>query len=365
MFDVSAWSLPYLWGFDRVKAESPLAAAVSTVSRAQAHRGTVSGDGPVYWFAGDNNWAVRAANTMSARGFAIGMVGRRIAAPFDGIPLGAFVVDTRRGGAAGRGAARRYVRWLARHWGIDLTEADGLAMRQTSQLAKLSGRPSVAVNVGAGTVWVLRQLGFALGQGSVRSSVVGGTSTDDVYINSGFGPRNSVATVRAWMANPKGPARHTYIGIGPSGTGYGASDLEALIPTCVTTGGPDAAGGDNGIVAVDYSQTSVMTAGYPARDYAFAYPPAWYTVSDPAVRVDATYGDGRAGAGAYQQGFWRSPADMTGSVGSAAMLSYDTEANDRVVFTGFHPTYRGWTENTYLLVARAIFLATATPPSVP
>ena len=35
----------------------------------------------------------------------------------------------------------------------------------------------------------------------------------------------------------------------------------------------------------------------------------------------------------------------------------------RVVFTGFHPTYRAMEENTYLLVARAILLSNAAFPA--
>ena len=46
--------------------------------------------------------------------------------------------------------------------------------------------------------------------------------------------------------------------------------------------------------------------------------------------------------------------------------SYGTgSAPGRVVFTGFHPTYRGFQDNTALLVARAVLLSSATPPSLP
>ena len=56
---------------------------------------------------------------------------------------------------------------------------------------------------------------------------------------------------------------------------------------------------------------------------------------------------------------------MTGSVGSGAILSYEPAAHGRVIFMGFHPTYRAQMENTYLLVGRAILQSVATPPSLP
>jgi len=366
MYDISVWQLPELWGFDRVIATTPFKAKLSLVSSDQAKTGTVTGDGPIYWFAGDNNWAVRAVNGMISRGIPAGMVTRQIAAPYDTIPLGSFVVD------ATSKWGKDYVAWVAANWGVDFNEVDGLQMAQTATFpstktgAGTIDTPKVMVNVDAQTIWALKNVcGFnhnpRSGLGVVSTDTPAG---DGAFIN-GSGNVDPV-DVEAWMDGDDGVVRRTYVGLGQGGTGYGDwSTLESLIPTCTVGGDPDPNWADNGTCAVSFTANDIMAAGYPASDSVFAYPPAWYSVTDPSVKVDATYADGGTGAGAYQAGFWSSPSNMTGSVGSAAMLTYEPADHGRVVFMGFDPTYRAQMENTYLLVARAIFLSVATPPSVP
>ncbi len=170
MYDISAWSTPYIWGYTRAKIDAPFSAWLKTVKPAPAMRvvgdppaadyttkvvgrtGTVSGMGPVFWWSGDNNWSVLVVNQMLRRHYPVGMVTRQIAAPNDDIPVGAFVVDTTNLPWAVKFLANR-----AANYGIDFTAAAGLQMAQVSTLST----PNVQVAVDANTVFVLKQqLGF-------------------------------------------------------------------------------------------------------------------------------------------------------------------------------------------------------------
>jgi len=374
MYDIAAWSLPYIWGFDRVRADGGFSAALAPVAeaagrpirhgrqlaadyvpRSVVRGGTVSGIGPIYWWAGDNAWAVNTANQMLNAHYKVGMVTRRIAPPFQDIPVGAFVVDT-----TGTSQAVGLIAQRARMWGLDFRSAPSLTMAQVSTLSV----PRIQVADDESTVFVLRrQLNFASvtswqpGSTSVPSS--GSSASTAVVSSSPAGAAPTLSMVQAWLNGANGSTMHTYIGIeGGAGQAFAAG----LLPGLTTSADP--ASDDNGVVAVDYAQNDVLTATYPVHGYAFAYPPYWFTTIPAGVTVDATYAQGVAGP--FQQGFWNNRDQE--AVGSAAMVSgsYGTGAEQgRVVFMGFHPTYRGMQDNTALLLARVIFLSAATEPTRP
>jgi hypothetical protein len=356
MYDVSVWQLPELWGFDRVVATDKFTASLGMVTKEQARTGKITGDGPIFWFEGDNNWAVRAVNGMIARGIPAGMVSRQIAAPFDTVPLGTFVVD------ASQKWGKDYVKWVAANWGVDFTEIDGLQMAQVSAFpASIAGqgtidRPKVMVNVDAQLIWALKNVcGFNSnprnGMGVVSATAPSGNGT---FISSG---NVATATINTWLAGDDGAVRRTYVGFG---SGAGANAV-ALMPAG-TTFAADPVGADNGACPVTVT-TSIATAGYEAKDYVFAYPARWFEASDPAVQTGMTW-TGTTG-GVYESGFWRDPANSSAGAGKAAMVTYEPADHGRIWLMGFHPGYRAQMENTYLLLARAIFLSVATPPSVP
>ena len=153
--------------------------------------------------------------------------------------------------------------------------------------------------------------------------------------------------VQTWLNGATSSRTRTYFGVTRSGVNQ--TMATGLLPG--VTVGNDPSSGDNGVVKVDYAQNDLLTATYPAHDYAFAYPPYWFTTIPAGVSVDATYTQGIAGP--FQQGFWNNANQA--AVGSAAMVSgpYGTgSAPGRVIFTGFHPTYRGFQDNTALLVGQ-------------
>jgi hypothetical protein len=352
MYDISAWSLPEIWGFDAAAASAPFNAALTKVTAVVGKAGMVMGAGPVYWFGGDTNQSVLVVNEMLQRLYGVGMVHQALAAPHDAIPLGAFVVDT-----TDTPGAKGYLDRVAADYGIDFMTADGLTLDMVATLA----RPSVSVAVDAQTVWVLKSvLGFynvAVNAGSLSNSTTAYVSSSSS--TAGGTTSTSLANVQTWLNGATAARQRTYVGIV---RGAGQSWATGLLPAVTVANDADSA--DNGIVVAEYAADDIYTAGYPQNDYAFCYPPYWFTEASDAVSTDITY---RAGiTGPFHSGFWNN--DDAAAVDTAAMVSgtYDGAAVadfNRVVFMGFHPTYRAMEENTYLLVARAIFLSSATFPA--
>jgi hypothetical protein len=309
--------------------------------------GRVTGAGPAFWWKGDGIWSFLAANQMLGQHYAIGMVTRRMAAD-SGVPVGAFLIDTRTGS---RAAAR--VTASAARYGIDFTTT-AATMAEASRLRA----PSVRVAADPDTLWVLtQQMGFTGVASWSASTAAVPAGTTAVVSSSAGGP--SVAAVQRWLQGSSVSATRTYIGFD---RGADQSFAFGLLGSGVTSTA-DPAVADNGVVALDVTQSDVLTAFSPAHGYAFAYPPRWYTVTDPAVTAEADYAQGTAGP--FQEGFWNN-ADQA-AVGSAALISgsFGAATKSRVVLMGFHPTFRGFQDATAPILARAVLLSAAQPPTAP
>lgn len=351
MYDVSVWSLPYMWRFDRAKVASTFTAKLKPVTADETIKGEVSGAGPLYAFSGDSNPAIKTVNQMLTRGFAVGMVTTPLAAPNDDVDLGSFIVD------ATELQVQAFLKMAAADNGIDFETIAGVAMTDTSVINTLGSRPNVRVNVDAQTLWALKAV---MGFDNISSN---STPGGNVFINSSSSI--TAATVQTWLdadSYQTTGQRRTYIGIAKGGTGQ-----TALVPGLTRAFDPDPLFGDNGFCPVSFKADDVHTAGYPASGYVFTYPAAWFTLdtqANPNAHADATYEGGPGGV--YHSGFWNDPANTTAGVGKAAQVTYEPAgptAHGRVVFMGFHPTYRAWTEGSYLLLARQILLSAATPPA--
>lgn len=354
MYDISAWSLPEIWGFDAATVEEAFTASLTQVAGTVGKAGMVNGTGPVFWFAGDTNQSVKVANEMLQRLYNVGMVHETLAAPYAAIPLGAFVID-----ATDTPRALPYLQRVARDYGIDFMSAD----KHTLDMVATLSRPNVSVAVDAQTVWVLKNV---LGFYSVAANTgsLGNSTTAYLSSSSGTGggtTSTSLANVRTWLDGASATRQRVYLGmVGGAGQPWATG----LLPAVTVQNDGDRA--DNGIVMAEYAQDDILTAGYPQNDYAFCYPPYWFSEASDAVATDITY---RAGlTGPFHSGFWNNADDAAVDQGAMVSGTYDgvPESDyNRVAFMGFHPTYRAMEENTYLLVARAIFLSSATFPMVP
>jgi len=352
MYDVAVWSLPYMWRFDRAVVQDPFTASLELVTAKQTLTGSVSGIGPLYTFRGDGNAEIKTVNQMLTRGFTVGMVTTPLSGANFGV--GSFIVD------ATEPQVQAYLTMAAANSGIQFVTVANVTMDQTSVLNTLGSRPSVRVNVDAQTLWALKAI---MGFDNISSSATPGGNT---FINSSSSI--TAATIQTWLSADSYQTtgqRRTYIGVAKGGTGQ-----TELIPGLTRGFDPDPLFGDNGFCPVTFAADDVHTAGYQASGFVFAYPATWFTVdalANPDAEVDATYQASTGGI--YQSGFWNDAANTTAGVDQAAQVTYEPTgptAHGRVVFMGFHPTYRAWTEGSYLLVARQILLSAATPPvSVP
>ncbi len=355
MYDVSAWSLPESWGFDADAVENPFTARLARVTQNVSKAGVVRGDGPVFWFAGDSNQAVKVVNEMLQRLYSVGMICEPLPAPYVyavDAPAGAFVVDT-----TDTPGALAYLKRVATSYGIDFTTAADLTLDMVARLNK----PTVSVAVDSQTVWVLKNvLGFV--NVSVNAGALSNSTT--AYMasqaqTSTTTTRTGLADVQTWLNGATDAQQRVYIGV----TGGSAQAwATGLLPGVTVANDPDR--NDNGLVMALYDAESIYTTGYPANDYAFCYPPYWFTEASDAISTDIVYQAGITGP--FHSGFWNNTD--AAAVGAGAMVSgtYDGGAAtdyNRVVLMGFHPTYRAYEENTYLLAARAIFLSNATFPT--
>jgi Zinc carboxypeptidase len=365
MYDIAAWSLPYQWGFSREVAATPFTAELTRIRsaavrpvrgaptaadfcpRVVGRAGRVMGAGPVFWWKGDDIWAFLTANQMLARRYSIGMVTRQMVAD-PAVPSGAFLIDTR-----SRSGAAAFVAAVANRYGIDFTTT-AATVTEASHLRT----PSVRVAADPDTFWVLtQQMGFSVVSNWNASAAAVPAATTAVVGASANGP--SLAVVQRWLQGFGGAAARTYVGFD---RGADQSFATGLLGPGVTSA-QDPAVADNGVVALDFARGDVLTAFSPARGYAFAYPPRWFTVTGLGVTADAVYR--QATAGPFQEGFWNN-ADQA-AVGSAALISgsFGTATTSRVVLLGFHPTFRGFQDATAPILARAVLLSAAQPPAAP
>jgi hypothetical protein len=231
MYDISAWSLKYAYGITAnaattaftmpktskvpnpdpttpvynadVATDGPLMAdAVPTTVRKV---GSVPSGPVVFWWAGNNVWSVRVANEALKFGFNVGMVTRQIAAPFNTVPMGAFVIDV-----SATPWAMGLLNQYAAQWGIDFVGADGLQIAQTSKLAT----PNIGYNADVNTAFVLSQtLGFQRVTNvttvpSLTSGIGTLSASQDFYYSTASGDVTSV--VAGWLGGATSTNLHTY-----------------------------------------------------------------------------------------------------------------------------------------------------------
>jgi len=380
MYDISAWNLACYWGFDALRVEAPFAVSTSTaplVTSTQKVAGAINGDPDVdqyFVFSGDNLDAVRCVNEMLDGSFSVAMLVSDPGSAYPEVAAGDFVVNTR-----GLQWMETGVKSLSARYGITFNKCDVGLWSAAYQLPSSYSRPKIAANAGDDTYYALQLLGF--GQINPRLMTLDKTATPDashaIFINSS-GSAATKTTVDAWLS----PAsKKTYIGIGAGAGATGASSgtFASLMPNVEARAGSSA---DNGIVRMDFltqgpalaagDALASVAAGYPSSDYAFVYPPGWFThagdgsFADDAVAVNATFGQGTWGP--YDSGFWLL-GDATGNpavaplAGDAAVLSYTDPDGDKIAFSGFPFAFRTQTDNGMLMMARLIFLSTATAPA--
>ncbi|MCM3729603.1 hypothetical protein M3226_28915 [Neobacillus cucumis] len=270
MYDISAWSLPELWGFEAVPAQTSVDVTSTKVTQV-TEQGSVIGKGP-FLIPNSSVKAVNLANALLQQGVAV----KRDA-------NGNFYTE----------AAANEISAAVKASGLKIEStakvpADAVAISNL-KVAILKDGGMGKQQSHSGTKLALKRLGFDVTEVTPVEAAEKGLTGFDVFVYSGteslistnlsaankeFGFQNAgqldlfKANVNAFI-NKGGK----YIAVGAGASR--ATKTLGLTDDTINTGGSNS----NGIVKVDYEGTGV-TAGYAQDDLGFVYRPVWYTGTD-------------------------------------------------------------------------------------
>ncbi|MGR3763460.1 M14 family zinc carboxypeptidase [Rossellomorea sp. NS-SX7] len=335
MYDISAWNLPELWGFEAVEVSSEDQLNVkSNEVRVLDSKGEVIGDGP---FAIPNSSveSVSLANQLLNDGHTL----------YRGSD-GTLYADS---------SAKSELQGLVKDSAVIIsTEAipeDAKEMTaQTVTILKDGGINKAQSH--SGTKLALKRMGFQVVEKTPVQVAEEGLGDSDVFIYNGksnlisyenstankeFGLQDEAqyeefkANVESFVARG---GNYLAIGAGASqaSTKLGLSDVE------VKTGGSNS----NGIVQLTHGD-STYTAGYNAGDLGFVYQPTWYSNTENK-EVLSSYKDSED---FFMAGHWKGREQAQGK---PVMVK-----DGNVLFIGLEPTFRDHTDYLFRLVSNAIF----------
>ncbi|MDQ0217760.1 hypothetical protein ELQ35_13360 [Peribacillus cavernae] len=338
MYDISAWSLPELWGFEATAVKSALDIKTENVKEVKNH-GAVSGKGP-YLIPNSSVKAVKLVNTLLQQGvhvkrdskgnfYATGQEGKVSAAVRDS----GLQVATQPIPANAVSLSKIKVAILK----------DGGMWKQQSH---------------SGTKLALKRLGFDVTEITPVEVAEQGINRFDVFVYSGtenlisqpdelsnankeFGFQNNaqrkafITKVASFVNDKDGK----YIAVG-AGASHATSTLE-LTDDKINGSEDDPS---NGIVKMDYKGSGV-TAGYKNGDVGFVFSPVWYsdTANDD---ISASFINT---ADFLVAGHWIGKGEAQGK-------PVIVEEKDKdVTMIGLEPGFRDHTDYLFRLLSNAIF----------
>ncbi|WP_409304805.1 M14 family zinc carboxypeptidase [Peribacillus sp. SCS-155] len=337
MYDISAWSLPELWGFEAIAAKTAVNPVAKKVTGQIKGRGTLSGKGP-FLIPNSSIKAVNLANTLVQQGVAVvrDLQGDFYTdAPANAISAAVQESGLHVGTSSIPGNVERVLNVK-----VAILKDGGMGKQQSH----------------SGTKLALKRLGFQLSEVTPVHVAENGLSGYDVFIYSGtenlistnlsaankeFGFQNTgqldsfKQNVESFLSNG---GKYIAVGAGASR----ATKTLGLSDDTINVGGANS----NGIVKVANSDTN-LTAGYNRDDIGFVYRPVWY--SGDGVKNDkiaATYANS---TDFFIAGHW---ADRQGAQGQPVIVQ---EGDKDVTLIGLEPGFRDHTDYLFRLLSNAIF----------
>ncbi|MFC4322578.1 M14 family zinc carboxypeptidase [Litchfieldia salsa] len=337
MYDISAWSLPELWGFEAIATQSDVKAQSVSVNKVN-EQGKLVGKGP-FLIPNTSVKAVNLVNSLLSNGV---------------------TVEKGTDGTFYFSGTSNVVK--------NLVSQSGLTINTTAVPADTSELSSVKVAIlkdggigkvqsHAGTKLSLERLGFDVTELHPRDVATQGLEGYDVFVYSATSSllatsQSSVANRDFWLLNADQlnlfkenvnsflASEGKYISVGALSAD--ATKTLGLTNVTVNKGGSNS----NGIVKVDYSMSeSAITNGYGDHDLGFVYRPAYFTnVTD--TKVIATYEDSED---FFVAGHWR---NRTGATGEAVIVQ---EKDQDVTLIGLEPGFRDHTDYLFRLLSNTIF----------
>jgi hypothetical protein len=335
MYDISAWSLPELWGFKAIPTQSSIDVTTTKVNKI-SEQGSVSGKGP-FVIPNSSVKAVELVNTLLQQGVTIKRDSK-----------GNFYTE----------AAANQISAAAKESGLQV-ESTAKVPANATQLSSLKvaifkdGGIS-KVQSHSGTKLSLRRLGFQVTEVTPVEVAEKGLNGYDVFVYSGS---SSLITAITSASNKEfgvqDKAQETklranivefvtkggkYIAVGS--TASQATKTLGLTDDTINVGGSDS----NGIVKVNYDGTG-LTGGYGQDDFGFVYRPTWYT-NTGNDKVVAKYADSD---NFFVAGHWKNNKNAKGQ---AVMVK---EQNKDVTLIGLEAGFRDHTDYLFRLLSNAIF----------
>ncbi|KOF10668.1 hypothetical protein AC739_08385 [Planococcus glaciei] len=333
MYDISAWSLPELWGFEADPVQTKVAVTAVKVNEVKG-QGSVTGKGP-FVIPNSSVKAVELVNTLLQQGVAVKRSEQ-----------GDFYVE----------APANAISAAVKASGIQVksgTVPEKAEKISTVKVALLEDGGMNKVQSHSGMNLALERLGFDVTELSPVEVAEAGLSGFDAFIYNGteslistrlsaankeFGFQNAgqldqfKANINAFIADG---GKYIAAGAGASN----ATKTLGLTTATVTSGG----GNSNGIVSVDYDGTGI-TAGYGQDDYGFVYRPAWYTGVD-ADEVQASFDD----SDFFLAGHWK------GNEAASGKPVIVRESDKDVTLIGLEPGFRDHTDYLFRLISNALY----------
>jgi hypothetical protein len=322
----AVWSHPLLWGTHRVVMEEDMSIKSIPVNKADNPSGSVQGKkAGAYAYEPTSITAYQVTNELIAKGIAVQRASTEFVDGGKSFEPGTFIVP----------ADKSLANELANQYSLDVFAISGPPAG-----AVMMEKQRIAVYADEGTNHALEVLGFdydVVGRSDVNDGVV---ETYDLFLN-----RN-----RSWSGlNDDGRASLTdFFAAGGDYVGLRSTGIRMAIDAGIIDVDYDAESG-NAIVDVGYSATDSVAGGFLDQDYAFVYTPAWFTRLGAGVVSSAELVDGDF----IISGFWPFWQD-SGAAGSPVVV-HGADGDSDTTLIGLDVTFRGHPENTFRLLANAIY----------
>lgn len=335
MYDISAWSLPELWGFEAVALQSSLDVAATKVNQITG-QGTVTGKGP-YLIPNSSVKAVNLVNALLQQGVSV----KRD-------EDGNFYTE----------AAANEISAAVKESGLKLETVANVptdaAVLSSLKVAILKDGGMNKAQSHSGTKLSLKRLGFQVTEVTPVEVAERGLNGIDVFVYSGtanlitsnLSPANKEYGLQNTLQEAKLKENITnFVANGGKYIAVGANASQAtkslgLTDDIIHTGGSNS----NGIVKVNY-EGSGLTAGYDQDDLGFVYRPVWYTgtENDEVAATLANSDD------FFVAGHWR---NNSGAKGQAVIVK---EKDKDVTLIGLEAGFRDHTDYLFRLLSNSIF----------
>lgn len=334
MYDISAWNLPELWGFEAVATQSAIEVTAAKVNQVTV-QGSVAGKGP-YLIPNSSVKAINLVNTLLQQGVLV----KRDAE-------GNFYTE----------ATANKISAAVKESGLQIESTLSVP---TDAKALMSLKVAILKDGGmnkaqshSGTKLALKRLGFNLTEVTPVDVAENSLNGFDVLIYSGnenlikvnsggnqeFGLQNA-DQITAFKTNVTSFLDNggKYVAVGASASR--ATKALGLTDDTINTAGSNS----NGIVKVNYEGTG-LTAGYDQEDLGFVYRPVWYTgtENDEVAATLANSDD------FFVAGHWKNNSN---AMGQAVVVK---EQDKDVTLIGLEAGFRDHTDYLFRLLSNAIF----------